>query len=88
MKLKLIHAPNPDIEAGYWTPPQDKKSITLEVANCKKARLEWLDWINRNGLGGGNLTTHSGEILKNNKVIARLSYNGRLWDCNGIELTA
>jgi hypothetical protein len=86
MKSKLIHAKNPDLRGGYWDEPIDPKNTTAEITSLKEARKVYRDWIIKNGLGGGNLTMKSGQVTENDKVIARVSFNGRVWDNEGKEI--
>ena len=86
MKVIASHTSNPDIRSGgYWDgkPTEGKKTYPIQsfveaVAVCR-------DYINRNGLGGGNWT--GGQILKGKKQIARISFNGRIWDMEGNEIS-
>jgi len=74
----LKHSSNPDIKGGYWEPPIDKKSKTVSVTSLKDASKACLDFIDRNGLGGGNWTGGKVTDDKDNHV-ANISYNGRIW---------
>lgn len=79
--LTLAHVPNPDIRGGYWTEPLDsgapKKRHLNTLAECISACEDYRD---RNGLGGGNWARECGEIRKDGKTVAWVSYNGRLWN--------
>lgn len=83
--LRLEHTPNPDIHGGYWEAPIDPKKDTREVATLAEARRHFREWIERNGLGGGNMTKRSGEVTEGGKLIGRFSYNGRFWLPDGTE---
>jgi hypothetical protein len=86
MKIKLIHAKNPDLAYGYWEDPIDPRNMIAEVTSLKEASQVYRAWITKNRLGGGNVTMRSGQVTVNNKVIARVSYNGRVWDTKGKEI--
>ena len=83
MTLTLHHIKNGDIthdeRAGYWTPPIDSPRMTVEVSTLREASNALRAWVNRNGLGGGNLARDCGEVRDAGKVVACISYNGRVW---------
>ena len=79
MLVTLSHARNPDIDGGYWNEPVDSgKKQRVTVADLADASKVCRTFIERNDLGGGNWT--GGEITKDGKVVAHVSYNGRVWD--------
>lgn len=87
MKLTLHHVKNVDLMhgqgdgSGYWQPPiEPGKRRQIEVKSLADASAQYRAWIDRNGLGGGNMALHSGEVVENGRVIARISYNGRIWE--------
>ena len=54
---------------------------TVEVKDINEARALWCDIRDENCWGGSDYWFKtSGEILLGKKVIARVSYNGRVWD--------
>ena len=56
----------------------------LEWAECPslcRCSLACLDYIQKYQLGGGNWT--GGQIFKDGAQIARVSYNGRIWEGDG-----
>lgn len=86
MKVKLSHSPNPDIRGGYWTDPIDSGRQTwVEVSGFPEASKVCRDYIEKNGLGGGNWT--GGQVKDSGAHVARVSYNGRVWGIDGKEIT-
>lgn len=84
--VDLSHAPNPDIEGGYWTPPIDRGVLMRTcVRSLKHASNRCLAYIAKNHLGGGNWD--GGLICRNGKPIGRVSYNGRVWAMCGHDIT-
>ena len=99
--VNLKHVPNPDINYvngnGYWGLPTDKKDITIKTntlrevqdkakSNAKiKAKNKFDDWKNRNELGGGNVPYIYIRDTENKKI-AHISYNCRIWDMDGDEI--
>lgn len=82
----LDHAPNPDIEGGYWEPVTDVKTpLRSPIKSLKDASNQCLEFIRRNGLGAGNWT--GGNVIVSAIQIAYISYNGRIWEQKGIEIT-
>ena len=85
MKLTLWHCKNPDLMygqgngTGYRNEPTDPCRLTVEVDGFVQARQTMLAWIERNGLGGGNLRIGCGYVFVDGRIVARVSYNGRIW---------
>jgi hypothetical protein len=77
-KMTLKHHYNPDI-AGYWEYPTDNKPIIESGNTLADMRDKFINWRDRNGLGGGNVP-HIKVTDNNNNVIGYFSYNGRLWN--------
>ena len=79
-QLTLSHAPNPDVQGGYWTPPvQSGTPQTLEVVGIEQAQDLCRRYIDGNGLGGGNWT--GGQIHdESGELVGRIAYNGRYFD--------
>lgn len=50
---------------------------TVEVADFAAASAACMEYIRAHDLGGGNWT--GGEVRDGGKVVARVSYNGRVW---------
>jgi len=78
--MTLEHFKNIDLEYGYWEDPSDKKPIHIKEKSLYKMRYIFRDWIERNGLGGGNVPSI---IVKDEWGcnVGRFSYNSRFWEC-------
>lgn len=57
---------------------------TVECASFAEASKLCGMYIDEYGLGGGNWT--GGQVYQNGILIARVSYNGRVWDMNNKEI--
>ena len=85
MKLILEHGPNVDLMygqgngTGYRQPPRIPRRQMVDVADLAAASLVYRTWIDKAGLGSGNLTMASGNVLDGKKHVAHISYNGRVW---------
>ena len=82
MEVLLKSCGNPD----YYQDPDRSISPTLEVNvdTLKIASQKCLEYILECDLGGGNWI--GGQVTENNKQIAKISYNGRIWDNEGQEI--
>lgn len=82
MSVKLSSCGNPDLQQN----PNDSLSpeVHFQVATLKGASLMCVIYIARWSLGGGNWS--GGQVYIGNKQIARVSYNGRVWDLNDKEI--
>lgn len=86
MKLILHHVPNEDIahdeRQGYWSgKPVGAARRVVPVASFVEAARVLRDWSDANGLGCGNMARDCGNVLDDaGKVIAQVSYNGRVWE--------
>ena len=80
MKVRLSHAPNPDVRGGYLETPLDAgRAVQIKVATLAEAADACRAYIARNALGAGNWT--GGRITDDSgKTIGHVSYNGRVWD--------
>lgn len=58
----------------------------IRAATLRMASEVCRAWIDANKLGGGNWT--GGQVFNGKKQIARISYNGRVWDMNGQEVVS
>lgn len=60
----------------------------IEVRSLADASLEVRRFIDMNGFGSSDF--FGGEVydFATNKLIAKISYNGRIWDTNGCEITS
>lgn len=71
---------NPD--HGQFAPISNRE--TVEVNTPEEARAACLKYIEQWNLGGGNWS--GGIVRKNGKRIAKVSYNGRVWDNSDKEI--
>lgn len=81
MTIKLWHAKNVDLSdsGGYRKTPTTPRRQTVKVSSLREASLALRGWVNANGLGGGNMDKHAGEVSDGGKLVAVVSYNGRVW---------
>jgi len=85
MKVKLSSCGNPDFrqnpdEPLYGCPEE----VYMETATFEGASVICMKYINALELGGGNWS--GGQVYKDGKQIARVSYNGRVWDMSDEEI--
>lgn len=81
MLLKLQHAPNPDLPGGYWSPELVKDlpyQSFVNVTSLEEASKVCQEYIGKYDLGGGNWP--GGLVFSNGLKVARISYNGRIWE--------
>lgn len=58
-----------------------------QVATLREASQRVRDFIDSHGLGASDWCgTGAGMITENGKVIARVSYNGRVWSADGKDI--
>lgn len=77
--VELKHASNPDVDGGYWTPPADSgKAQRVGADSLEEASRICRAYMDRNELGGGNW--NGGNVYENGKLVAEVSYNGRVWE--------
>jgi hypothetical protein len=80
--VELKHAPNPDISGGYWDDANPTANCTsLPIEKIEDATAVCRAYINATGLGGGNWT--GGTVSVDGIPVARVSYNGRIWNMDG-----
>jgi hypothetical protein len=85
LTVTLSHASNPDIDGGYWSEPIDaKKKQIIPVLSFGDASEKCREFIVRNDLGGGNWI--GGKVFDGKKHVANISFNGRVWGLDGIEI--
>lgn len=83
MLLTLHHVRNCDIShlGGYWSPPAESgRKRVVPVKSLAEASAVFCAWRDRNGLGAGNIAREAGNVTQGGKQIARVSYNGRVWE--------
>ncbi|WP_421878352.1 hypothetical protein [Pacificispira sp.] len=68
---------NPDFRQDNTLPLAHAPSIRQPVADQDEAVAAFSAWRDRHDVGCGNL--RRADIMDGNTVIARLSYNGRVW---------
>ena len=87
MKLKLASVGNPDFNQDpnqpMWSCEPNKE---VEVESFKEASRVCRKFIDDNNLGGGNW--HGGQVYVDGNQVASVSYNGRIWDMEGMEIKA
>lgn len=76
--LFLRAVPNLDFAPETHQATVDVPGRWILVDSLADARKKALDFIRAWGLGGGNWV--GGEIARDGKVFARVSFNGRIWD--------
>jgi len=86
VKLKAVTNPDylSDLELMKtdWEKPLIDTSIKCEtLQKCSEACRRF---ISVHDLGGGNWA--GGEITVGDKVVGKVSYNGRIWDTDGNEI--
>lgn len=83
--VRLAHAPNPDIAGGYWAGKSEgQKRMDVPVDSLDQAAARCRAYCEELDLGGGNWA--GGAIFEHGVQIARVSYNGRVWDLQGKEI--
>lgn len=83
MTVKLSSCGNPDHRQN----PNDSLSpeICASVATLEEASERCMAYIAEWNLGGGNWS--GGQVyIRGNEQIARISYNGRIWDMDDNEI--
>lgn len=76
MQRTLSSRGNPDISQNPFQTLSPE--IELTVTNVEEASRLCRKYITQYNLGGGNWT--GGQISENGREIARVSYNGRVWN--------
>ncbi len=65
------------------------KHPAVIVASVKDARDKWDEFVRRESeMGGGGCSEvgNGGIVRKGKKIVAKISYNGRVWDTKGNEI--
>ena len=76
MRVTLSSAGNPD-HGQYYGENLLSPTLLVEVKNLAEASAVCRAYIAQYELGAGNWT--GGTITKGNRIVARVSYNGRVW---------
>ena len=90
MKTKLTFAfeavPNPDFPDGHRATVRLRLRM-VAASDLKDASAKFRGLIVQHDLGGGNLTKRAGCVYDEaGQQVARISFNGRVWGNDGIEL--
>lgn len=56
-----------------------KRGKKIKVPSLKAASEKFREWIDENCYGSRDLDTASGRVSEGGKLVARVSYNGRVW---------
>ena len=80
IEVKLSSCGNPDFRQYAPISP----SGIIQVSTLKEASEKCRQYIASWDLGGGNW--NGGQVLKDGKLIAKISYNGRIWDLKDKEI--
>lgn len=87
MKVELSHCKNPDLgrTGGYWSAMARPRKKAVAVESFAEASRVCREYTEKYELGGGNW---SGGKITDDKgtMIARVSYNGRVWDTDGKQI--
>ena len=76
MTVTLSSAGNPD-QGQYYGEGALSPTLQVEVNGFKEASVVCRAYIAQHNLGAGNWT--GGTIRQGKEIIARVSYNGRVW---------
>ena len=83
LKVKLSSCGNSDFPEQRNIESLSPKK-TVNVHDLKQASKVCRDYIEEYDLGGGNWI--GGQVFDGEKQIARISYNGRIWDLDDKEI--
>jgi hypothetical protein len=61
-------------------------SESCAVTSAQDASEVWMNFVAEEFFGASDLVKRSGWILVNGKQVARVSYNGRVWNMDGSEM--
>lgn len=84
LQVELKAGPNPDYNAPDDRATMRIKAFRHSVDSYKDASRAVRHFVETNNLGGGNWT--GGRIFDDGRLVGRVSYNGRVWDLNDIEI--
>lgn len=78
MELILSNRGNPDHgQNPDWPVYGTSSDYTVTVKDLAEAKKRCAEYINYHNLGGSNWT--GGQVLEGKKMVAYISYNGRIW---------
>lgn len=75
--VSLASCGNPDFGQDL-TQSMSGAEKTTRVSSMREASLVCREYIEEHQLGGGNWT--GGQITKNGRIVAYVSYSGRVWE--------
>src|SRR5690348_2255233 len=59
----------------------------VPVSDAAQTVAIWSKWRDSNGLGASDLKQDSGNLVnENGTVVAKVSYNGKIWDYDGSQI--
>jgi hypothetical protein len=79
LTVTLASVGNPDFGQNPSRPLPGVRNVKRPALSVKHASAVCRDWIEENGIGGGNWA--GGEVRdEKDAFVARISYNGRAWN--------
>lgn len=84
MIVKLKADPNPDFDKSDHRGHIRIRPQVVEVADYNAASKVCRRFINEHDLGAGNWT--GGDVIDGGALVARVSYDGRVWDTKNKEI--
>jgi DNA-directed RNA polymerase beta subunit len=60
--------------------------VRVVVASLSEASRAWRRHVDETGIGVSGMKRHDGKVFVGKKLVARVSYNGRLWGADGREI--
>ena len=79
MEVELRSCGNPDYNQDpFRKAPDAESNMKVKVDSLEDAVRECMEFIGRNDLGSGNWV--GGKVYEGKKLIAKIAYNGRVWD--------
>lgn len=85
MQVELKASPNPDYQKPEHKATVRIKAFRHKVDSFKDASRSVRHFIETNDLGSGNFT--GGRVFDDSgRVVGRVSYNGRVWGNDGVEI--
>jgi hypothetical protein len=62
------------------------KNLTQPVKSVQDASKVVRQYLSKHGLGASAMEKHFGDVTRKGTLVAKISYNGRMWDPDGKEL--
>lgn len=84
MRVQLASVGNPDHGQDPNSPLHGVVNECVVVNSLKTASEKCKEYIGKYNIGGGNWS--GGDVTRNGITVAKVSYNGRVWDTNGVEI--